>query len=122
MEKDIFAPILKAAKYTRAEYLAGACDIWVYYSQFVTPGVIALVDRCVGLSRIKASKHPFFGDIPLAEWDALRHGVSIHMDREQFEKLDGPAVSLSDKVCIAKSAAELIRRPLNLAQFLKERT
>lgn len=80
-----------------------------YYEQF-GKHLINLVSLRIGLKRIQNSKCKHFNDIPLKEWDMLeisvRNQVGL-MLREANGKAAG--VSLSDCVCVAKSAARIIR-------------
>lgn len=77
-----------------------------YYSQFVTEGLCSYIKRTIGEHRILNSKHPYFSDIPLREWDSLmvRHYVSAKLLKDT-----GEGGSISTYVCIAKTAADIIR-------------
>lgn len=90
---------------TRKEYMAGACTHREYYAQFVTAGTKYLVIQAIGAERIKASTHPHFNDIPLAEWDRLTPRAA---GSGLFPKADD-YYTKAGGVCMLKEAAEQIR-------------
>lgn len=90
-------------KFTRAQYMANECTHQQYYEQFVTPGVRARVNACIGLDRIRASTDPHFNDIPLFLWDRA-HGNSFPSMKEA-----GDFLTLAGMVCIQKAYAQQIR-------------
>lgn len=92
---------------TRKEYISGKATFDQYYSQFVTAGVRQVVERRIGLDKIRRSKDPNFNDIPLKQWDDL----SIHTWPEQIRLLKeaGDYPSLAHTACVAKSYASTIR-------------
>lgn len=53
--------------FTRKQYMEGEVNHDDYYGQFVTDGVIRLLDQ----DRVKNSTDPHFNDIPLLHWDRL---------------------------------------------------
>ena len=95
---------------TRTDYLAGKCTHHEYYSQFVTPSIVACVLRSIGdgayLTRMyQADKN--LGNIPLEKWDSIvLQDPSIGaLDEQGTGKL---YYSLSNGVCVLKTAARLI--------------
>lgn len=101
-------------KFNRKAYMAGECTHQQYYAQFATPAVIRLVGNHIGVSRIVMSADEHFNDIPLREWDALEPSIRSLVGREIAEANKSTSggvacISLSDCVCAAKAAAQLIR-------------
>lgn len=78
-----------------------------YYLQFVNDSVKNLVINCIGLERIKKSIDPHFNDIPLKLWDNLECSIR-NIVGDSIRKLNN-SVSLSDCICVAKTAAKLIK-------------
>jgi hypothetical protein len=96
---------------TRTEYMADKSPdaFHKYYSQFTTPSVQRLVASVIGVDRIKRSTDPDFNDIPLQEWDNLQ-GYILSCVGSSLAKANGSGgISLSDCVCVAKTAARIIK-------------
>jgi hypothetical protein len=89
-----------AKKWTRGQYIGGGCSHDEYYGQFVTPAIVALVERSIGRKRILNSKDPHFNDIELVMWDNLE---------VPLRAMATTRLALSDAVCIAKRAARQIK-------------
>jgi hypothetical protein len=104
----------KGIQYTRKDYISGTVDHQTYYAQFVSDSVINLIGSRIGKECILASTNEHFNDIPLSKWDGLAllvpaRLVSLSNMFTQAESTAVPSVSLSDKVCILKAAAQTIR-------------
>lgn len=100
-------------KFSRKDYMNGICSHDEYYSQFVTDGVIRTLERHIGKAEIEDSTDPHFNDIPLGRWDALallvpQRLISVSNVSTQADG-SSPSISLSDRVCILKAAAKIIR-------------
>ena len=93
--------------YTRKQYMNKEVSHDDYYSQFGTH-VIDLVVNQIGKDRILKSTDKNMNDIPLAEWDGLQMMITCSVGN-LFATLNGNRLSLSDCVCIAKSAARLFK-------------
>ena len=92
---------------TRKQYMGGECSHEEYYSQFVTDGILDMVEQSIGRDAIKAAswdKH--FNSIPLGRWDCLAGRVNACAAQKLRECGDG--LSLAGGVCIAKAAARMI--------------
>lgn len=79
-----------------------------YYAQYVTPGIISLVLRCIGkadLQQSVAAGHHSFTDIPLAKWDAMSNALH-QVDAKLRANGDSPTPAVY--VCILKEAARQI--------------
>ena len=86
--------------------LNGECTHREYYSQFVTPSIIDVVKKYIGVDRINKSTDPHLNDIKLAKWDSL---VSyVYADFKSY----GDSRTLSGCVCILKEAAKQIKEGL----------
>jgi len=100
-------------EYTRKDYMNGIVNHQTYYGQFVNDSITQLVLSRIGKNKILASTDESFNDIPLAKWDGLSVSVPSRMISlsNLFCQADDtqPSVSLSDKVCILKAAARMIR-------------
>ncbi len=94
--------------YTRQQYVNNECSHEVYYGQFVTPTVVALVEGRIGLDRVRASTDQAFNDIPLHLWDRLADSVRSLVG-SAVAQANGGGTSLSDMVSVAKAAAQQIR-------------
>jgi spermidine/putrescine-binding protein len=86
----------------------------VYYEQFATPEVIALVKRHIGVDRIKASTDEWFNDIPLGRWDAISGYpgdviAALNASNASTTREGRGWHSMSDLVCIVKAAARMIK-------------
>ena len=93
---------------TRAQYMNKECTHQEYYGQFGEI-LIEVVSNCIGVERIQASTDPHFNDIPLIAWDRL-HGVVGAICGRRLGEVNGTGgYSLSDTVCAAKAAAQIIR-------------
>lgn len=102
--------------YTRKDYMDGKVTHDAYYSQFVTPEVRAIVARCIGAGRIRASTDPHFNDIPLREWDAIigftdgpQPRVATSLGVRTALEAAGDSVSASTLTCVMKAAARQIK-------------
>lgn len=60
---------------------------------------------CIPLDKLKASRDPHLNDIPLKEWDVI--GLPVDADRLVRAAHNG-GVSLSDSVCVFKTAAKIL--------------
>lgn len=108
-------------KYNRKQYLANECDHHTYYAQFVTPGILSLVSRRIGLDRIKGSIRESFNDIPLIHWDLMHTAIGSMVGPQLGESNAsmtapdaGRGYSLSDTVCVAKVAAQMLKETAEL--------
>lgn len=105
-------------EFNRQDYLDGRCTHEQYYSQFVNNGVMLRVIRAIGLDVIRNSTCASFNDIPLDEWDNIP--LVDMLDVKKFKRLNNVTYrksdqgkflwSLSDNVCIAKAAAQVVRK------------
>lgn len=94
---------------TREEYMKDSAKLHnAYWEQFVTPEVIALVNRNISTAEIKSSEDKYFNDIKLVRWDSLYYqGLpQLTLKLRQQAKEDN---SLGASVCIAKAAARIIK-------------
>lgn len=106
-------------QFTRKDYMAGAVDHDTYYAQFALPEVVRAVEKSIGVEHIIQSADEHFNDISLHKWDRLALGggfperaallVSVSNVSTQAPG-SRPSISLSDKVCILKAAARVIRQ------------
>jgi hypothetical protein len=101
-------------KYNRAAYMNNECTFDQYYSQFVTPAMCDNIGVAIGVERIKQSTDESFNDIPLREWDSVALLVKSYcgnaMAHSNASTSNGVlCASLSDFVCVAKTAAKQIR-------------
>lgn len=103
---------------TRKEYLDGAVSHREYYAQFVTEGVKQLVEKRIGIDRLKKSTDEHLNDIPLKTWDNLfSTGVPKYIGDKLREAGDFP--TMAGAVCILKEAARQIldsqeAKPVNI--------
>jgi len=102
--------------FTRKDYMTGTIAHQEYYAQFVTPDVLLMVRSNIGEGAIHNSKDPFFNDIPLGRWDSLSTAMPANACRMVAESNlstqapgSKPSLSLSDRVCILKAAAQIIK-------------
>jgi hypothetical protein len=100
----------KEVQFTRKQYMDGDVSHDEYYGQFVTDGVIRLLDQ----ERVKASTDPHFNDIPLHRWDQLatllpHNVISAVCDANESTHAGKRVHSLSDCVCVLKAAAKKVR-------------
>lgn len=91
---------------TRDEYLRAVLSgikgsYQQYYGQYVTAAVIRLVRRTFG-KRIVQSKHPYFSDIPLEEWDRV---VLPPLPWKKY----GDHQTTAGRICVLKEAARQIK-------------
>lgn len=100
---------------TRKEYLApfissdeAATRHRKYYAQFVTEGVLLLVEKGIGAERIAGSKDGAFNDIPLHRWDALVSSLHTHGVAARLKEL-GDYLTLGTGVCVLKEAAKQLK-------------
>ena len=94
--------------YTRRDYLYKRCDHDQYYSQFITDGIMALVERRLGLDAILDSVDEWFNDIPLKRWNDLSFYIKPMIDIQTLIKTQ-EGWSMSTGVCIGKQAAKMLR-------------
>ena len=110
--RSIALPII-----TREERMERRCTHEEWWQQFVTEGTICYVRCTIGFSRIVASTDEHLNDIPLGLWDRLIIAQAHDkMDVKAWKEAHGiprenPRFpwSLSDTVCIAKCAAQMIQ-------------
>lgn len=97
--------------FKREDYLEKLCSHEQYYEQFVTPTVLDLVGRLIGVDTIRYSVEDGFTDIPRDKW--YRVGQAIMKDVRIVKLLvtagDPLAGSDAAGVLIAKAAARMIR-------------
>ena len=102
--------------YTREDYMGNACTHQQYYSQFVTPGIISLVQWHIGEQELLTSTNPHFNDIPMAKWDRLSEWTQSYINTKEWTACENPSMvgtgkypwSLSSNICILKAAAHMI--------------
>lgn len=94
--------------YARSQYLGREVSHEDYYRQFCHSGVVGLVKSVIGEAAILSSQDKQFNDIPLAKWDRLFSAI-VGMCGRSHKIADPGGMSLSDAVCIAKQAAQIIR-------------
>ena len=110
--RSIALPII-----TREERMERRCTHEEWWQQFVTEGTICYVRCTIGFSRIVASTDEHLNDIPLGLWYRLIIAQAHdRMDVKAWKEAHGiprenPRFpwSLSDTVCIAKCAAQMIQ-------------
>lgn len=100
--------------YNRKEYLNGEIHHREYYAQFVNANLRDYVRKSIGRKLIVESKDESFNDIPLDAWDSIAHTMRYLMNTEEFKYASDSKPgfinwSLSDGICIAKTAASIIR-------------
>jgi hypothetical protein len=104
-------------KFSARDRMAGLCTHHEYYSQFVTSRVKQLVNTRFG-KRLKQSTDKYFNDIPLKEWDQLTDAIdnsisllarSAGTTYKPNRGKPGAYISASEKVCLLKAAAQIIR-------------
>lgn len=99
---------------TRRAYMRKEATIDEFYGQFITPALMNYVVRAIGSKRILDSPDDCFNDIPLSNWDRL--ALQFYVDHAQWREAmewENPRTypwSLSDNVCIAKTAAKLYKQ------------
>lgn len=103
-------------KFNHIDYMIGKCTHNEYYEQFVTLSLIDNVCRLIGKDKIKASKDKYFNDIPLQKWDGIAHIAPIQLLALSQGTTCALAkgkplrvISLSDKICLLKAAARIVR-------------
>lgn len=90
---------------TRKEYLSNGKELFdKYYGQFVTKELIELVKNIFGIDELinAYQEDRPLNNIPLALWDRIL--VEHYIDIDKFKQING-TYSLSDRVCLAKTAA-----------------
>ena len=92
---------------TRKSYMSGASSYAEYYGQFDSPAVRNAILNVIPMSDLMASTDPYFNDIELSRWDAIR----LHKEtRCMLSVANGHETSIifshSDVVCLAKAVAE----------------
>ncbi len=103
--------------YTQYHDSKGQISARDYYGQFVNESILSFVEASIGRKNILNSTDPHFNDIPLQKWDRLnemiRHMVDkklLSQTQDNYQLKPGQYVwSLSDVVCIAKTAAKIIK-------------
>jgi hypothetical protein len=101
---------------TRKQYLNNEVTPQQYYGQpaFQTPEVKAAVLNAIGLDNILNSTDEYFNDIPINLWDRLNIPI-IRLVGAAIKEANQPGpgeatgISLSDTLCIAKQAAQIIK-------------
>ena len=91
---------------TRQQYLNKESAHNEYYTQFVTPFILKLVESEFSIDQLKQAfeKDPYFNTIPLEKWD----GLSLCLDKARLNLLfreRGDFISQAGLVCILKTAA-----------------
>lgn len=105
-------------QYTRAQYMAGECSHYIFFSQFVTPGIknwVLAYIAPIDVLREKYQADPRFNNIPLAKWDRVGRASDIFSLPAEYE-YSNPApqymgkkyYSLGSAVCILKAAARML--------------
>jgi hypothetical protein len=86
------------------------------YRAVVTPAIITMVVAAIGVNRIRASADRNFNNIQLAKWDKLSPAMQRACNKTALKTQQGADPmgntyhwSLSTGVCIAKTAAYMIR-------------
>jgi hypothetical protein len=105
-----------AYKFNRKQYMAKECTFEEYNAQFVTITELETVANVIGLNAIQASTDPSFNDITLSLWDGLAWGgkskdmvAAANASTYAPDKQHVRATSLSDKVCVMKQAARMLK-------------
>ena len=95
---------------TRTEYMADSANLHqAYYSQAVTPSVIAWVESRIGVNALLASTNPHLNDIPLGKWDAFIQSPAWPAACKILRDTGDTAPNtLGCAVCVAKAAARQI--------------
>ncbi len=99
--------------YSRKNYMDGDVDHATYYGQFATPEVVAYVIDRVGADRLLKSTDEHMNDIPLRIWDRLNPPIDFKaLSESNYSTTGTPGstkiyYSLSDVVCISKTAARM---------------
>lgn len=93
-------------KFNRQDYIDGKCSHDEYYAQFVTKPLIFLVEAAFG-REIRDSTDPYFNDILKERWDKLTKLMLESLP--PLAKANGGGISLSDKVCVLKAAATMLK-------------
>lgn len=96
--------------FSRLDYIQNKCTHHQYYEQFLNDNIVGFVRSAFPEGVLKGSKDPHFNDIDLYRWDRLAPVVISLCAPGIFKKITGSGnCSLSDTVCIAKTAAKRIR-------------
>lgn len=64
-------PAQAPALFTKNQFLKDECTHTEYYSQFITPDGIKLVEASPAFKKLKASGSTNLSDMPLAQWDCI---------------------------------------------------
>ena len=120
-------------KFLRQDYMSGKCTHREYYGQFVTDSLKSQVASVMGLEYIQKSTDKYFNDKPCSRptmssgilgeyWDDAAALASPFLDHK-IRMADG-GVSLADRVCAVKEAANQLREEYLVEQnnTNKERT
>ena len=94
--------------FSRQDFFLGVCNNRQYYSQYLTPRIIAFVDGMIGHEWIINSIHEDFDDIPEKRWEALHVSLCIMIGEKQFITY-GDVVSTLNSIQIGKEAARQLR-------------
>ena len=94
---------------TRQEYMKDSSRLHRdYYAQFVTPGIIRMVERRFTAERlVRCSDQAYFNTIPLHQWDMMVPVLWSMADRQLLREA-GEGWSLGTGVCILKEAARQV--------------
>ena len=116
---------LNKVEFDSKDYRAGLCSHREYYTQFLTDNIIDYVLKNIGLTVISNSTDTHLNDIPLRRWDALP-AIKQLIDTEKFKRLNNVTYaehergnfiwSLCDQICIAKTAARVIKAKKTLTK------
>jgi hypothetical protein len=101
---------------TRGEYLAAADQLREpYYLQFVSYPILAWLGERIGVDRIMNDIGADYERIPPSEWEAamleaFRHPQAFTGAKAESLLRAEPLALLCDPVCLAKTAARIIRK------------
>jgi hypothetical protein len=107
----------KAIKFNRADYMAGKVSHNEYYAQFVGRDTLYFVKSVITVAAIVNSKDEHFNDIPLAKWDRMANTLSYGLSDLAASNASmggGSGITHSDKVCLLKAAARMIKDDPNI--------
>lgn len=94
--------------YKLEDYLKGKCTLSQYYRQFICQNILFDVSTFIGKNRIVLSETKYFTDIADCEWiNSIRSKETIL--KERIKAAEHYHLNLSDLICIAKEAGEIIR-------------
>jgi hypothetical protein len=102
--------------FTRAEYMNHDCTHRKYYGQFVTDSILSYIKVIIGERALLESKDEHLNDIKIKLWDDMHYSIRNMVNQKKWVKATGTSgFSLSDTVCIAKTAGHLIIDSARLA-------